>query len=85
MQPAFAAFNPVQAPGFQQVPQPSPAPATAPGAASAASTNPFAAAASSNPFGGAAAIKEFKPKDPRAIMDDDDDTPLGFEPISKKK
>ena len=79
--PAFSAPQPAFPPPANA------APVATPGTASAASSNPFAAAASSNPFGGGA-IKEFKPKDPRAIMDDDDDTPLGFDafqPKSKKK
>ena len=71
----FPPFNAPQ-PAFQ--PQANTAPVAAPATAGAAASNPFAAAASANPFGGGA-IKEFKPKDPRAIMDDDDDTPLGFD------
>ena len=61
-----------------------PAPASNPFAA-AASANPFAAAAGANPF--AASFKPatvFKPKDPRAIMDDDDDAPFDFAAGGKK-
>ena len=60
------------------------APASNPFAA-AASANPFAAAAGANPF--AASFKPatvFKPKDPRAIMDDDDDAPFDFAAGGKK-
>lgn len=51
----------------------------------AASANPFAAAAGANPF--AASFKPatvFKPKDPRAIMDEDDDAPFDFAAGGKK-
>ena len=55
-------------------------------AAAAASANPFAKAAGSNPFGGAGfKPKEFKMKDPRAIMDDDDDAPFDFAAGAAKK
>ena len=53
--------------------------------AAAASANPFAAAAGANPF--AASFKPaavFKPKDPRAIMDEDDDAPFDFAAGGKK-
>ena len=47
--------------------------------ASAAGANPFASAATSNPFAGGA-VKEFKPKVPGRIMDDDEDNaPIGFD------
>lgn len=72
----------MQAPAAQAAPATGAAPANP--FASAGGANPFAAAASSNPFGGAS-VKEFKPKDPRAIMDDDD-APVDFEfGASKKK
>ena len=61
------------------------APASSPFVA-AASANPFAAAAGANPFG-AASFKPatvFKPKDPRAIMDEDDDAPFDFAAGGKK-
>lgn len=51
----------------------------------AAGANPFAAAAGANPF--AASFKPatvFKPKDPRAIMDEDDDAPFDFAAGGKK-
>ena len=60
------------------------APASSPFVA-AASANPFAAAAGANPF--AASFKPatvFKPKDPRAIMDEDDDAPFDFAAGGKK-
>lgn len=83
-QPQFGApmaggFPPFNAPQPAFPPPATTAPVAAPATAGAAASNPFAAAASANPFGGGGAIKEFKPKDPRAIMDDDDDTPLGFD------
>ena len=61
------------------------APASSPFSAAAAA-NPFAAAAGTNPFG-AASFKPstiFRVKDPRAIMDDDDDAPLDFTAGGKK-
>ena len=60
------------------------APAGSPFVAAAAA-NPFAAAAGANPF--AASFKPatvFKPKDPRAIMDEDDDAPFDFAAGGKK-
>ena len=71
-----------------QAPAPQAAPAGGapnPFASAAGGANPFAAAAASNPFGGGK-IAEFKPKDNKAIMSDDDDAPIDFEfGMSKKK
>ena len=89
-QGAFPAFSPVQ-PAAEQ-PQPTAAPA---GGSDAGGSNPFAAAAGANPFAAAAAANPFsaasatvfKPKDPKAIIDDDDFAPVDFGAIgaSKKK
>ena len=86
----FAGGQQQNFPAFAQAAPAEQKPAGNPGASSnpfanAAASNPFAKAASSNPFGGGFQVKEFRVKDPRAIMDEDDDAPFDFAAGASKK